>query len=85
VLCVGSSACFGARRGIFFGGGMFFEVGDSEEEAERKRKRGNGMIPSLFLSPALSRLFRLAPEGIRHVDLADGGLGGQDGDLKKYF
>ena len=43
------------------------------------------MIPSLFLSPALSRLFRLAPEGIRHVDLADGSLGGQDGDLKKYF
>ena len=80
---MGASACFGAQGGIFFGGGMFFEVGDSEEEAERKR--GNGMIPSLFLSPALSRLFRLAPEGIRHVDLADGSLGGQDGDLKKYF
>ena len=78
------------ERGQFFLGSSFFLIrglkAEERKEAAR-RKNKEYLFPSF--SPrarfSLSLSLSLAAEGVGHVDLADGGLGGQDGDLKKYF
>ena len=67
-------------------------------ERRRRRREKNGRKKETSVSLPLSCFFslstnrnalffsnHLAPEGSGHVGRADGGLGGQDGDLEKVF
>lgn len=74
------------ERGQFFWGQVFFFIrglkAEERKEAAR-RKNKEYLFPSFSPRARFSLSLSLAAEGVGHVDLADGGLGGQDGDLKE--